>query len=1119
MSRRWCLGLMVAVLAVPLPAAADRPYAEFLEKLKQRQYYDYVLLYLDELQADPNVPAGLRTLLPYERALIHLQLSGNLGSPNARAKHLAEAETSLEKFLREQPDHPLAAKASSTRANLAINKAREEIRQFESAGSSASKQKHQQLARELIARARSIFQQAHDGHQAAWEKFPPHIDEKDQEQHAARALVENGYLRSQLDLARCTYEEARTYKAGSGDRKKLLTRAADEFETIHQKYRSQGVGLHARMWQGKCFEEQDDIRKALGIYDELLDHQGTSATMRALQDHVRWFRLICLNHPQRREQDSTLVIDEATEWLKTELDRSRSHVGFGIRWERGRANEYLSNQRDIEKKDQTRYKQLALADAETISQFPNPLRDQAVAMVQRLTGDLNNGSSDPRDFDTAFALARKEVAKIKDLQNQIEAAADDEAETLQTDFKLHLLETARLLRLALGFSQGAKLQQVNTLRYYLAFVYYTLNRNYEAGVLAEFIARNFRDEDPQMALDAAHLAMAAYQQAYNAAPEGRREADLQFRIRVCRLIAESWPNSDRAHEARLSLGDLFGKLKRPAESARWYALVPQSSTRYGSAQLAAGQALWTAYLQATLAPEQERPDVETLMEWQRDAEKHLLAGIQKFEDRLAEDEAAPDELTAGKVSLSQIMVNAGRYEEAAQRLTGEPRSVIGSVAVEQDAQRDKRGVRSAEFAALAYQLLLRSYVGMQQVDEALEAMQLLEGVASTSSDQNVTNVYVQLGKELQEELTRLQQLGQTERLAQVRGSLDRFLAEMFDRRQGQSYGVLIWIAETYYGLAQAMQAEDGPTYFSKAADTYRAIVERAAQDAEFVSGPRLHAIKLRLAGCLSEQGRFEEALAQVGELLKDKPKALNVQFTAAELLQRWGAAGQPQRYLDAIRGFDDEATPIWGWGQIALRLQRALAAGPKNADYEAKYFDARYNISFCREQYALAQNDTSLRTRELEAAIQEIEALAAVTADFDDERWTKFDALYRDLQRNLGRNPPLALERPVSVPVGTEQQAADANPQVAEDASRGPRQPPSGEFGSMLLVALMLLVLVAGGVGAYALTTSQSKGRRALYAQLLDAPPPVVSGAESRGSKAGPTANSGSKPKRKGSRS
>src|SRR5690606_15317680 len=79
----------------------------------------------------------------------------------------------------------------------------------------------------------------------------------------------------------------------------------------------------------------------------------------------------------------------------------------------------------------------------------------------------------------------------------------------------HLDETSRILRLALGFA-GASVEpaELNKARYQLAYVEYSRNRPYDAAVLGDFVARKFAADAPQLALDAAYLAMAAYYKLY-----------------------------------------------------------------------------------------------------------------------------------------------------------------------------------------------------------------------------------------------------------------------------------------------------------------------------------------------------------------------------------------------------------------------------------------------------------------------------------------------------------------------------------------------------------------------------------------------------------------------------
>src|SRR5262249_35073145 len=146
----------------------------------------------------------------------------------------------------------------------------------------------QKRARAYFAEARQVRQAAHDQYKAAYDKFDKSIPPTEKARYAARESAFLNYLQAQLNLALLTYEEAQTYDKGSADNKRLLTEAAKAFDDINARYRSQVAGLYARMWEGKCYEEQNDIRKALGLYNELLEHgdKKPDPALKSVQDRV-----------------------------------------------------------------------------------------------------------------------------------------------------------------------------------------------------------------------------------------------------------------------------------------------------------------------------------------------------------------------------------------------------------------------------------------------------------------------------------------------------------------------------------------------------------------------------------------------------------------------------------------------------------------------------------------------------------------------------------------------------------------------------------------------------------------------------------------------------------------
>ena len=1058
--------------------SADERIPEFLAGLRARGYFDTAVDYIDQLEAGESLPSEIRELLLFERAVTLLQEGRTIRDTDARNTTLDQAQAALEQFVASSPDHPFAARANTERANIHFERARTLVWQSRSPSNASKKEEFQQQARVLIDKAREIFQKAYDQYKAAWKTFPNYIDRDKKERLAARKEAETGYLLATLYLAKCTYEEGQTWDPGSQARKEILTKASTEFEKIHVEHRSQGAGLHARMMQGKCFEEQGDLKKALGIYNELLEHNAQSDMLRRLQDEVLRFRLICLNH--ENEQDHQLVIQEATEWLARSGGRSRDQVGLGIRWELALAQEQLGLNHDFGDAQRQRYLRQALNTASDISRFGGEFRDVAVALVRRVKTAMGRDDKDPADFETAYETARGNVKQISELKNVIaEAKGDEERRQRSADFEHHLNETARVLKLALQMvDYRTRERDVMEARYFLAYVNYERKRSYECVILAEYVMNHAGADAGAQALNAAEVALAGCLQAYNAAPESDNSVELQLMDSVSRTIVQRWPDSEVANEARMTLGLLYARRKQPVDSARWYSSVPATSPKFGEAQLAAGQACWAAYLDAAPLPEgdTDKPTSDELQKWVVQSEQYLRTGVERAQTVVPSDAPAPSTLTAGKVSLAQILNNSGQYQETIDLITKGRHAVLKAVAVQNEADRPQKGVTSREFASLVQQLLLRAYVGIQQIDAALQAMDALERIGGAAN----TQIYVELGNELKKEIQRLKGSGDARQLAEVRASFESFLDEVFERRDGQSYNSMIWVATTYQGLGEGMGDDEAAAdeYFDRAADAYQRILDDGMAH-ESVLG----AVCLRLVNCMRRQGEFSGALQLVKTLLQENPKELTAQFEAALVLQDWGIRrAKPERLLEAITGQgtgDDKM--VWGWGYLSNRLFRVISAGRGNPQFKERHLESRYNSALCRREIGLAHGSGPKSTKALEAAKQEIDVVVSVLGRLDEQWWNRFDRLYQDIQRDLGIDPPLPLQEPPSFePAGITQTAGPNSP---ESQSRESEQPNSaalvsaGDSGptNVLLTGGMLILAIGGAGGAWLLLAKPSR--------------------------------------------
>lgn len=320
----------------------------------------------------------------FEKAVRLLERAKTTKNVEDRQKRTDEAQTLLQQFLKQHPKHSQSADAASKLAGILIDKARTDIWKSSTAKMEIDRAALQKRALQQIAEARRHYQVAHDRYKQVFELYPKFIDSvAEPDQFAARKKAENNYMRVQYELAICRYEQAKASENRSSDARILFAVAAADFERVHTKYRSVIVGLYARLWQGKCFEEVDDLRKALGIFNELLGHPGTSPTMQKLQNQARRFRLICLNHEQRK--DYHLVGQEAKRWLSENKLQHKTTVGLGIRWELACAQFKLSADPNAKELDRQAYQEQALENARFVQRFSEEHRAAAKAMIDRLT--------------------------------------------------------------------------------------------------------------------------------------------------------------------------------------------------------------------------------------------------------------------------------------------------------------------------------------------------------------------------------------------------------------------------------------------------------------------------------------------------------------------------------------------------------------------------------------------------------------------------------------------------------------------------------------------------------------------------------------------------------------
>jgi len=1074
------LAWLIPLALVPtISARGEEPYLEFVQGLRDQQYYDYAILYLDQIGARPNVPAEVKQVIPYQKAMILLDGSKRARTPEKQTEQLVQALAFLEQFVKDSPNHANAGDANSDRALILLGMGRVEILQSRSPANQGSKRELQAKARALIAKARLVFQTAFDQHEAAWKKQPGFIDEqKEPQQYAARAKSEVNMITAMLNLAMCTYEEAQTHNTGSNEFKQLLNKAAEEFERMHQRYRSQVGGLYARAWQGKCFEEQNDLQKAVGIYNELLDHPGNEGPLARLKAQALYFKLICLNSKDRN--DNQLAADLAEEWLKKNQSESRTETGLGVQWEQAKAYEALGDRVARETKaDAERAWRQARTIAMQITKYPGEFKDTSQSMIQRLQVKLGGREQTPRDFDTAFGLGGQSFKAALEIRKEIDGARKtkrpvDEIAKLEQDWKNEVSDAAKNFELALGLAtKRDDPKSLADARLWSAYVNYWQNKNYEAAVLAQFVARTADKDNGSVALDAAFMAMAAFVKSFNEnkAPIDQKAEDIRMIIRACNMITDRWPASDKANDARMTLGGIYGGAKNPAEAANWYGKVPESDTRYPEAQAAAGQAYLNAYSSASRLAGADKLPVEKLNEWLQLAQQHLRTAIAKLTASLPKEGAGSPDLINSKFLLATIIIQQGQETETLKLLLDDPHSVIKAVTVADEATRPEKGVTSRKFASGVYKVLLRAYIGVSNLDKGRETMKTLEAITAAGGADglaDVTQLYVDLGRLLKDELERFRSNGETERFDKLMTSFETFLNDMASRKEGQTFGSLSWIGETYFALGETVSSDAAKStaFYDKAGAAFGGILTKAAADPNFATPEQLLGVKVRQVRVHRFKKEFELAETLMSEVIKARPNDIKAQVAACEVYQDWGKSGQAEsakKLVSAIRG--NKAIGVWGWGEISVKLQKSSAFKTDPA-YVETFLDARFNGAQSRQRYArdLPPKD---KQKELDRCLKELITTASVMREMSDERYAKFNTIYREILQESGK-PATDLPRSQGVPVPVPEKAEPVEKPVevvkkVEGKAAEPKPKTSDSTTIVILIGTCVLGLL--GIG------------------------------------------------------
>ena len=1034
--RLYSIGVVLAALAAfAPPAQAIEPAQEFLDGLRERGYYDVALEYLDAAAQNPAVPVQFKQTILYEKGVTLVQGAKHQRDSALREKQLDEGQQVLQQFIGANPNSILSVGARSQLGNVIVERARNRMEKSKRL-SISEKQSAIKEARGLYEEATTVFAGLVEELRERLKAYPAALDEKkDAKRVEERDRFRTDFLQSQLLVAATREELSETMEKGSKERTDTLTKAADEYKEVYEKYRTRLAGLYARMYQGRCLQKLGKHKEASAIFNEQLANPDEPEAFRTLKTKVMALAVDSWYEQKLYKE----LIEKASKTIDSARPaEDKTDELMLMRYTVARATKaYADELRKANPKDPLIKKYLT--DGRTmltyVTKFPSEYQDAARKLLPDFTGGdvASSDRPEPKNFLEARTAAKEAIDAmqaanllLKALPTRLQSAAPAEKPEIEKQLAEAEAQAQKgkddalaYCRLALKFvDRETEVTDVNLIRYLLCYLLYADGNYYDATVIGEFIARRYPDS--QGARQCAKIAMAGYLKLYAENQTDDKSYESAQIISICDYIVKKWPDQTEAAEALNTLIPFMIREKKLQEAQDYLAKIPPESPHRGSAELKTGQAMWASYLENSkqirdwennVVPTPEGTDLaarkKELEDLKTKAKQTLIDGV----DRMQKGGEASQVMATAVLSLAQIYVDTNEAQKAVALLE-DPKIGLLTLVKNNDPTTQREG-----FPEETFKTALRAYISSlaagadaaATVEKAKGVMASLKEYMGPDGQPKLVAIYVSLARDLQRQM----EIAEPEVKKGLGLGFENFLSQV--AADATELNVLNWVAETYYGMGESFTdgkqlSADASKYFAKAAETYRKILEKGKTDTKFLSGPMTTQIRMQLAKTERSTGRYKEAMDIFEMILKESPTILPVQIEAARTYQDWGGfKGLEENYMRAIMGGrpdKDNLNPaktgrniIWGWGEIA-----AKTAG--NATFKDQFHEARYNLALCRYNYALAQKDATKKQSTLNMAKRDIAIIAGFYPDLGGDKWrAQYDSLLKTVQRALGERP------------------------------------------------------------------------------------------------------------------
>jgi len=982
-----CAGWMCA----PSAFGAGERCQEFLDALRspERGYYDTALDYLESMRNSPLAGKTFQEAIEYEVGLTRFMASRML-PPAERERELEKAKDCFQNFLMEHSRHSQAIVAERHLANILVERGRLKM---EAAARLGKKSRER---RSLMVSAKYLFQDAQTALDSVSDKLFKKqkalgkIDLENVEAMRKRSQWQSEIMMSRFTQAKMYYEIARTHEPGSKENQDNLKKAAAKFSEYYWKYEPRLGSYPFYIEEARCHMELGNYLQALTILNELASLKPDDENFRRILMPAVKLALQIDLLPQVKKYQAAW--DTFQHWEKNlQVPGDLAEEAAAIDYLGGVAALELAQITSPKTPELKKQREEYLAKAKALLSYaaknPNEYRSNArLKLADPLLADSKTEVILPDGFADACERGKLAWDQLREVKQTPLLAARLRDEAIFC-FRFALANA----------SFDVKNDDLNTIRYCLAYLEWDAGRYYEAAVLGEFLARWFPNSKESQS--GAEIALNAYAKLCGEASKSdNRQFEMEQMTQLAEYVANRWPLAHVADDAWMTMiRDAVAKQDMD-RMMQCLSRIPVKSLRRADAELLAGQSLWNEYLRACSLPESKRPVRQKMNRIRSEAMTNLENGIARTRKNSAVGREVTYPLAAGSLALSQAYLDTGQAEKAIASLN-DPK--IGAYAL---VSANHKAAAFPNFRTETLKTTLLAYVATQQFAKAAGIIAVLEKTGGIRG----TQIDVSLGRQFEESLKRFRADGnQTEAVKAARG-FEFFLSRIASRPAAESgFNTLYWVADAFANVGIRLDRQSGKVapeaaiYYEKAVTVFRSIIAECRANPKFATQPgAVETIQLRLARYLRRLEKYDEAVASLVPLLKTHNALLDVQREAAYTYQAWGDA-EPDRLLTAIRGNRESAhakgepmPPIWGWSGIARRIQFS------ESQQEA-FNEARYNLALCRMNYAMSKANRE-QTDLLRQAEQDILVLQRLRPDMGGKKWyDRYEELLKKIQAQL----------------------------------------------------------------------------------------------------------------------